>query len=262
LLSVLWILLLLSGLAATAMYVARMNAILTHRELELARGEAAADAAIVDTISRLSDDEVARHPAVDGTMRSWEFDGVAIQITVSNEAGRIDVNAADLRLLSAFLASQGLAPDRVLQLIADVRPAHQSGQLERPLETPEELRALGNWKSENLDCWLNSLTVYTGLPGVAPAYASPATLAALQKASGAGANDDASAQVQASTPVTAAQSVLGDVLRIRATAATSTEVATTSEWIGRLTGDRRKPMLTMRWDHAVPDEVSGCGQTP
>ncbi len=260
LLSVLWILLLLSALAASAVYVARTQAMLTHRSLELAQAQAATDAAIVDTISRLSDDQVARHPPVDGTQRTWEFGGVSLQIAVSNESGRIDLNGADPKLLAAFLESQGVPAEQVTKLIEAIRPTQGMTERKPMLDTTEAVGELDGWKSQPLACWLNSLTVYTGLPGVAPRYASEATLAALQRLGSQGPAEVGSTATVATTPdPPTAQSLLGEVLRIRATATFSNDVTTTSEWVGRLTGDRRKPMLTMRWDHGVVNQSSACG---
>jgi len=99
LLSVLWVLLLLSALAEAATYVVRTNAIVTHRSLEVARAQAAADAAIVHTISQLSDEQVDRHPPTNGSGLSWEFEGFTATISVSNEAGRLDANTASSELL-------------------------------------------------------------------------------------------------------------------------------------------------------------------
>ncbi len=107
LISVLWVLLLLSALAATTVYVSRTNALLVRRSLQLAQAQAAADAAIVYTLSNLSDEQVSRRGPTDGSARSWQFNGVDVTIMVTNEAGRIDVNAADDDLIYAFLISQG-----------------------------------------------------------------------------------------------------------------------------------------------------------
>jgi hypothetical protein len=261
LLSVLWVLLLLSALAATAMYVARTNAILTHRALELAQAEAAADAAIVDTISKLSDEQASRHPPIDGTARPWEFGGAQVTVSIANESGRIDVNSADRDLISAFLQSQGLPADTASSLIDELRAAPPTDNMprRRALEATEELTRIPSWRAQDLDCWMISLTVYTGLPGVSVADATPATLAVLQWAKGHHlGNDQWVAEASPTSKPSVGRSMLGEVLRIRAMARVSKDVAVTSEWVGRITGDRRKPMLTMRWDHENKDAAPRC----
>jgi general secretion pathway protein K len=263
LISVLWVLLLLSALAATATYIARTHAILAHRALDLARAQAAADAAIVDTISKLSDEQTARHPSIGGGVGNWEFDGFTVVVSISKEAGRIDVNTASDELILAFLQSQGMSQDIASTLLDALRDRPARG-LNRatgngPLESLEELRQIPSWTAQNPGCWMDSLTVYTGLPGVDVADATPKALAALQWAQAHHlGNRDWIAAAPAAAGATATRSVFGEVLRIRATASATKDVSTTSEWVGRLTGDRQKPILTMRWEHDVPTAPSAC----
>jgi general secretion pathway protein K len=265
LVSVLWLLLLLSGLAATVAYIARVEALLAHRAFDLARAQAAADAAIVNTVSRLSDEQVSRHPSL-GVPQSWEFDGIPIAITVSNEAGRIDVNTANDELLLAFLQSQGLTQDAALALVAELRNPQEAGHeslghaansRNHPdsvgaihptlLEATEELRQIPGWREQNLNCWMDSLTVFSGRSDVAATDGTPGALSAIRWMNAHrpdGSNEPVSASVQRPDST---RSVLGEVVRIRASA-TILDVTASSEWIGRLTGDVGRPMLTMRWD--------------
>jgi general secretion pathway protein K len=279
---VLWVLLLLSGLAATAMYVARVNAILTHRALEIAQAEAAADAAIVHTISQLSDERVTRHPPINGTPLNWEFQGYPVAITITNEAGRIDVNSADDILILAFLYSQGVDQNDAQTLLEDLRrwqksslapfvndrastaqavESTQNGLRGRPLETINELRRIPSWTAQNLDCWTSSLTVNTGLRGISVGDATPRVLQALRWAQEHHLADRDWMPLNTPAGTTPDQrSVLGEVLRITASAAVSSNVQATTQWVGRLTGDRKKPMLTMRWDHKPQGESELCIQ--
>jgi general secretion pathway protein D len=257
--------LLLSGLAATVAYIARVEAVLTRRAFDLARAQAAADAAIVNTISKLSDEQVSRHTPL-GVSQSWEFDGLPITITVSNEAGRIDVNTASDELLLAFLQIQGLTKDAASILVAELRNrqetspealGHAVSTRDLPisidalhptlLETTEELRQIPGWREQNLNCWLDSLTVFSGRSDVAATDGTPGALSALRWMNAHrpdGSDEPVSASVQRPDST---RSVLGEVVRIRASA-TILDVTASSEWIGRLTGDVGRPMLTMRWD--------------
>src|SRR5438105_4723968 len=151
LVSVLWLLLLLSGLAATVAYTARVEALLTRRAYDLARAQAAADAAIVNTVSRLSDEEAARRPPF-GAPQSWDFDGIPIIVTVSREAGRIDVNAANDELLSAFLQARGASENTASTLVKELRnwqghpPEPSTTVRYRSLATLDELRQVPGWR--------------------------------------------------------------------------------------------------------------------
>jgi hypothetical protein len=270
---VLWALLLLSSLAAVVSYMARTNAILAHREFEIAQAQAAADAAVVNTISRLSDELVSRHPAINSS-ENWDFDGVKTAVLVSNEAGRIDVNTADGDLLVAFLYSQGVDESEAGVMLSELR-GQESGSIERghsnrlavtqpylSLQTVDELRRMPTWAAQKIDCWMDSLTVYTRLPDISTADATVKGLQALKwaQAHHLGGHDWIDENVAASGAV-ADRSTLGEVLRIVATSSVSAEVAFTSEWVGRLTGDRRRPILTMRWQHIAAIERSPCNDT-
>ena len=279
LISVLWVLLLLSALAATTLYIARTNAVLTHRTLQIAQAQAAADAAIVDTVAKLSDDQINRRTAANGFS---EPDNMQVSVSVAYESGRIDVNTVDDQLLLAFLQSQGLTPDTAAILLDELRDWQDTDSVPRdhgaeiadyqarglkisprngPLESIEELRQIPSWRAQHLDCWMDSLTVYTGLPGINIGKATPKALAALQWAQTHHLGDREWIAADHSTTASAEQSVIGEVLRVRARATVSQEVGATSEWVGRLTGDRIRPMLTMRWDHE-PSEAKIAGTNP
>lgn len=264
LISVLWVVLLLSGLAATATYIARTNATLTHRALDLARAQAAADAQIVAAIAKLSDEQPARRPLIGGGAQSWEFEGFSVAVSITEEAGRIDVNAGSDDLILALLQSEGADQDIAAGLLKELRAWQGREQLSpgsrgRPLGSLEELRQIPGWAAHGVDCWMSSLTVYTGLPDVNQADAGTKVLAALQWAQERRLGDRDWIASPSTSALTATRSVLGDVLRIRATASLTHEITTTTEWIGRLTGDRQKPLLTIRWDHDVEAARSACG---
>jgi hypothetical protein len=224
LVSVLWLLLLLSGLAATVAYVARVNAILARGDLDLARAQAAAGAAVINTLSRLSDEETSRRPSMT-TSTQWEFDHVQTSTDISNEAERIDLNAASDEVIFAFLQSQGVQPQSAGNLLKQLRArqgaaAGPAGTRSNALKMVDELDQLSEWRGK-VSCWRDSLTVYSGQ--AAPTHPT----------------------------LPANQSLIGQVLRIRSTSGTG-QSAATSEWIGRLTGDPAKPMLTLAWSHESP----------
>jgi general secretion pathway protein K len=265
LVSVLWLLLLLSGLAATVAYVARADSVLVHRSLDFSRAQAAADAAIVNAIANLSDEQPGRHFAINGMTQSWEFDDLPVAVEVTAETSRIDINGASDDLLLAFLQSRGLTTDAAKTLLHDLRfkqnPDNDAGtrgaennenrtvssaarHLNGPLQSLGELHEIPSWGSQNLDCWERSLTVYSGQPSVNLDGATAQTLAAvdwLRKQS------DAKLEPPVS-PLNPDKSIIGEVLRIRASTKMSNGVTATRQWVGRLTGDHQHPELTMLWD--------------
>lgn len=229
LVSVLWLLLLLSGLAATVAYVARINALITRSDLDSARAQAAADAAVIHAISGLSDEELSRRPSV-SEPTNWEFDQIKTTTEISSEGGRIDLNAASDEVIRTFLLSQGMSTQSAMTLIGQLRsrqgdPSAPAAIRANPLKTLEELNQLPAWHGR-ISCWRRSLTVYSG-------------------------------QVEPTHSILLAnRSLVGEVLRVRSSSTVGLSAAT-SEWVGRLTGDQAKPMLTLAWSHEIAFENDG-----
>ena len=242
-------LLLLSGLAATVAYTARVEAVLTRRGLDLAEAQAAADAAIVHVIANLTEEHPTSRPTLN-VPENWQFDGVAVALTVSNEAGRIDINAASDSLLNAFLRSQGAEETETARLVQQLRSFQGEGTPRpRPLETPEELQDIPGWSAQNLTDWSRSLTTYTGAADVIATEATPGALAALDWLRDHPAPGETPLAYD-STGASNKRSLLGEVLRVEAIASVG-ETHGRSEWIGRVTGNPAQPVLTLRWRHGV-----------
>jgi hypothetical protein len=259
-------LLLLSGLAATMSYVTRTNNRLVHAEVNRVRAQAAADAGVVYSISLLSDEDARRHPALD-ILQKWDFDSISVTISVTSESGRIDLNTAEDPLLLAFLQSRGLTDGSAKSLLTDLRHyqyrdlgLNVDAGIARPLKLTDEVRRLQSWRNPDLDCWLQSLTVFSRLPNVAINRAVPGVVPALKLLSTHA--DDIEAQTASATngrsDVTHAP--VGDVVRIRTSAALG-QVQASTEWIGRVTGDGTEPVMTMLWDHQI-DTAFSCETSP
>jgi type II secretory pathway component PulK len=261
LISVLWVLLLLSGLAGAASFMARTNAILMHKLGESAQAESVTDAALVNAIAMLSDENPSRHPRLESQPQTWEFQGIPVTVSISNEAGRIDVNTADEDLILAFLYSQGIPEDRATVMLGDLRKHQHVDNGPAPagtLRTIEELNTIPNWAAQNLDCWKDALTVYTGLPSVNSSDAPEQVGAALKWAKDHRIGNRDWASANAASAVRSDQSLLGEVIRIVASASPTPGITASSEWIGRLTGDAHQPTLTMRWSRAPSVSGSTC----
>jgi hypothetical protein len=54
------------------------------------------------------------------------------------------------------------------------------------------------------------------------------------------------------------QSLLGDVIRIVASASPNPGITESSEWVGRLTGDAHQPILTMKWSRIASGTHLSC----
>jgi hypothetical protein len=256
LIAVLWALLLLSALAATVEYIARTNAILRHRSVELAQADAAAESAFTDVVAKLSDDRPSRRPVIDGQAHTSTYQDFTVTVSISNEAGRINVNTADSDLISAFLESQGLSEPRAANMVSDLRSSQS-----KPLVAIEELRRLPSWNIPALNCWPNALTVYSDSTGVSEKDASAEVAAAFQWAREHRTGGKEWTPTTKIIDLPSDNLPLGKVLRIRVTASMSAHVVSTLEWIGRITGDASKPFLTMRWDK-IPTASPFCSAEP
>lgn len=261
LISVLWVLLLLSGLAGAAAFMARTEAILTHKLGEFAQAESTTDAAVVNAIAMLSNEKTSRHPSINGQAQTWDFQGIPVVLAISNEAGRIDINTAEDDLILGFLNSQGITEDRATTMLSVLRKFQGVANGPAPagtLRTVEELKKIPSWPAPEIDCWKESLTVYSGLPSVNVTAMTEQVDAALKWAKDhhVGNKDWSST---GTTPATSLdQSLLGDVIRIVASTSPNPGITASTEWIGRLTGDAHKPTLTMRWTRAANAADVSC----
>jgi hypothetical protein len=118
------------------------------------------------------------------------------------------------------------------------------------LDSVEELRQIREWSAiPDLDCWMNSFTVYSGQAGVDRSNATSETLAALRWIQERTSHPQYAPILPTVESGTGSpRSVVGEVFRIQSTGRAS-DATTSTEWIGRLTGDLRKPVLTMEWEH-------------
>jgi len=261
LISVLWVLLLLSGLAGAAAFMAHTNAILTHKLGEFVQAESTTDAALVNAITMLSDEKTSRHPRIDGQPQTWEFQGIPVAVSVSNEAGRIDVNTADDDLILAFLYSQDIPEDRATVMLGDLRKYQNVAAGSAPpgaLRTIDELKKIPSWAAQKLDCWTDALTVYTGLPSVNSSEATEQVGAALRWAKDHHMENREWDSAEGTPNARLDQSLLGDVIRIVASASPNPGITASSEWVGRLTGDAHQPTLTMRWSRVGNARAAPC----
>jgi hypothetical protein len=271
LVSVLWALLLLSGLALCASYVARTGAFIAHRSEQIAQAEAAANAALISTLSQLADEEISRHPSLDGRPLLVPAEDAVASVAVDKETGRIDVNEADDDLIVAYLESKGVPADEAAMLVRELRdrtkpPLSVANFSKSPnttmLYSIEDLRQLPNWAKEGaLDCWLQDFTVYSRQSDVSPRDAVPAVLDALNfgrehHIGERGWSDAASAMSTEMSP----RSAIGELLRITSSVALAPETTVSVIWIGRLTGERTRPLLTFRWARVSARSATSCAR--
>jgi general secretion pathway protein K len=136
----------------------------------------------------------------DGTVYAWTFGGSEVLISVQDEAGRIDLNAAPDELIKGLLIAVGVdefEAARLTDAVADFRDeddlrhpsgaedddyhaaGYEWGAKDAPFELVAELRQVMGMTAELFEAAAPALTVYSERAEVDRAIAPPLVLAAL-----------------------------------------------------------------------------------
>ena len=222
---VLWVIALLTVMALGLTAAQRTESTLTANALDGARFRAAADAGIAYAVLHLlapppldlggapggvpglaqaratGADGQAQEWLPDGSPRPWTFAEVPLAISVSNEASRIDLNAADVNVLTALLLVLGVAEDQAAALadrildwrdpddLVGLHGAEDSdyaaaglpyGAKDGPFTSVEELRQVLGVTPDLYARLAPELTVDSGAQQIDQQFASAAVLAAVQ----------------------------------------------------------------------------------
>ncbi len=124
LITVLWVMVLLSLIAASFARTSRTEVNLARNLIDNAEAEALAEAGVYRAILGLIEADPARPWRVDGTAYAWSYGGAEVRLAVQDEGGKLDLNAAPQRLLVGLLRSAGLAEPEAAAMadrIADFR---------------------------------------------------------------------------------------------------------------------------------------------
>jgi len=117
---VLWLIVLLTIIAAGHTYNARIEMRLAARQLETAKSRAVAEAATQLTIARLLTPEAAKSLFVDGREEQIDVLNRSVIVSVRRASGLVDLNSADQTLLESLFAAGGASPQLAPALAARV----------------------------------------------------------------------------------------------------------------------------------------------
>jgi len=214
----LWVLTLLSLVAAAFMVDSRTTSKLARNLAENARAEALADAGVYRAIAALLDPDPARQPRIDGATYRWIFGGGEILISIQDEAGKIDLNSASDQLVEGLFLSVGTEPETAKKLVQAIRDFADADDLKKsdgaedddyravglmdgakdaPFDSVAELQQV---LGVNLDLYgrvAPILTVYSGSRSINPTTASRQALLALPGAT----HEQVNAVIAARTPM-------------------------------------------------------------
>lgn len=178
----------------------RGDARLARNRREIAELGAVADAALNLTVLRLRSPRRAEWPATDATPFAVRFDGRTIEVSVQDEAGRIDLNAASGELLHRLLVAHGMETQGAHVLVDKVLDWREPGIGKRlngakaedyqaaglpfgprngPFASLDELKLVMGMSRDLFDRIRPALTVHSGSPVLDPALAPRGVLLAL-----------------------------------------------------------------------------------
>jgi general secretion pathway protein K len=133
---VLWIVALLALQVGIFNLTVRDAASLAGNELAIARGEALAAAGVELAVARLLDPDAAWQWKADGSTREAGFGGARLSITITDEAGRFDINKLDDEAVDWLLRSYGGSAEALTQWIEKNGPLLDPSELARVLGVP------------------------------------------------------------------------------------------------------------------------------
>lgn len=264
LVTVIWALLLLSTVAAALMLLARSSRddVLARRDISDVSN--AAEAGVWQAIlGTLSDRPEERWP-IDGSERQIEIGKAVVDISITDESGRIDLNTAEDRFLAALFEVAGISHDDSIQLVDRVRDWADEDDLRRlhgaegneyrlarksfmpqnrAFRKVEELSQVLGIDYEVFRLIEPGLTVYSGRYNVDPASAPPIVRKVLAVIEGA---------ERPAVQSMGVGSLAGRALRIEATARTKKSHSFTIITVVRITGNPDEPYWILVWQQGMP----------
>jgi general secretion pathway protein K len=267
LVTVVWVLLLLSAIATVLVILARGS----HDNVQARRQQmqlSAVEAAIWHAVIGLLDENPETRWPVDGSNRQIIAHDLTVTVRVTDEAGRADLNTAEDRLLTALFQAAGIEYEQAVQLTDRVRDWTDADDLRRlrgaerneyrlagkdympqnrPFRHVEELRQVLGIDLELYNCIAPGVTVYSGRYNVDVSHA-PQIVQAAQAIM-----TDSQADVQLSRSTTVG-SLNGRAVRIRAMAALKEKEIQGMQVVVRLTGNAADPYWILDWQRFSRNE--------
>jgi len=128
---VLWILLLVTISTGAYTLMARMDQLEAHTVLSSTRARMAAEAGLNLAVLSLRDPDELTRLVPDGRPYLMDFQGIAVEVQVTDERGKLDVNAADEPTLVNLMTGHGLDADAAELLAAAIKDWSDTDEMER-----------------------------------------------------------------------------------------------------------------------------------
>lgn len=128
---VLWITVLLTVTSGAYALMARMDQLEANALLSGTQARMTAEAGIHLTAVALRDSDDLERPIADGRIYEQMIDGVLLEVSVTDERGKLDINAADEDTLVTLFGNNGLDPEQAALLAAAVLDWRDADEVER-----------------------------------------------------------------------------------------------------------------------------------
>jgi len=199
LVSVLWLLVLLTTIAVTLTTTVRSEIRAVGNTVEMTRAKYAAEAGVELGVLNLLIPQIQRYPT-DGSVRELTLRDVTVRIATRDEAGKVDLNHAGAEVLIALLVQAGVEMNRASAIAdavldwrddddmrrlngaedADYRIAGRGyGAADDKFYSVDELQRVLGMEPDIFAAIEPALTVYSGLAGTNPQLASPQVVNAI-----------------------------------------------------------------------------------
>ena len=197
---VLWLVVLLSVMAAGHSRNVRTDTTLAARQVQSAKARALAEAGINHAILEMLAADAGRKLPVDGSLFDIRIGDEVVTIAIRDASGLVDLNGASPELLDAALEACDVgevARGELVDAILDWRDGDNLRRLhgiedddyvaagvawtsrDAPFEAVDELKYLPGMSQARYDCLAPFVTVHSGRGGLNMEYAPPALVAAL-----------------------------------------------------------------------------------
>ena len=197
---VLWILVLLSSIAASLVYSTRTELLVSGNQESTAIAESLAEAAVARAIYDLSQptNSDPEQWKADASTRAWQYGGAEILVTIADESGKVDINSASATLLTNLFAAAGANdPEALADAVLDWRDSDDFrsprgaeradyldagknyGPANAPFEIIEDLRQVLGMTEDIYHRIESGITIYSYQPGINTTQSPRAALLAL-----------------------------------------------------------------------------------
>jgi len=176
-----WALALLGFLAASFGTTARTETTLARNALDQARARALADGAVHLAAQALADPQSRGRIRIDGSPATLQVDGEAVEVRITDEGGKIDLNEAPTALIAGLLRVLGAPQGRAEAIAAEVQRRREQPDRREAMafRVIAEFASFPGMTPRLFDAAAPFITVSARQPGIDPWVAPAAVMAAL-----------------------------------------------------------------------------------